>query len=137
MLVQVHAVEFTFFRDTEQCPGCVHRIHHRQTTKVAMTTALSDRLGNEYLRSTTVEQALNRSVSCRAVRPGAPNLPKQTESQRERSPDAAKAVHRDRADGIVNAQPLSSSTPSTTSDAGRASQQRNRAGRALPTATDR
>ena len=66
----------------------------------------ADDLRHQHLRAAAVEQALQRSRVVGGERPGCAELAGSEQTQRQRSPDAADAVNRNRADRIVDAQLL-------------------------------
>ena len=77
------------------------------TPKVASGDAsAADDLGLEHLQSAAVEQPVSGRGIVRRDRSGRAVLAAGKQAERQRSPDAAKAVNWHRADGIVNAQPF-------------------------------
>src|SRR6266852_7135146 len=124
MLVQIESIEFAFFGHAQQSGG-IDRVHDRQGDPEGSQgdACASDCLGDEHLRSTAVEKAFQRG---RVVGTGwarYPVLAAGEQSKRERSPDAANAMHRDRADGIVNSQPLQQLDPENHDPSSYASQE--------------
>ena len=105
MLVQIEAFQLTFLRDAKHA-NRVQAIHHDQRNTECRETGngASNELSGKQLRATAVEETLERSrivgteVARGAVFAGS------EQAERKRSPDAAHAVHRNRADRIVDAE---------------------------------
>ena len=75
------------------------------TAKVATVMhALPMNLGRQHLRAAAVEQSLQRSGVVGSNWPGRAVLAAGKQAERQRAPDAADAVDRNRADRIVDAQ---------------------------------
>ena len=134
MLVQIETVLLALSRYAQQtrCIHCQHQ-HHRDSKSSQSNHRAADSLSNQYLCTAAVEQASQRSrvIGSDGTSRSISSAGKQ--AQRERSPDAADAVNRNRADRIVNAQ-LFQQVDAEHDDHASDDAEKNRARRANPVA---
>ena len=109
VFVKIEPKEFAFFRNTQR-PGEIHQIHqqHRDRERRGYDDRAANELSLQQGDSAAVKHPCQRCEIIRTGRSRSAVLAAGEEAEGKRSPDAAQAVHRNRANWIVDAQLLKS-----------------------------
>ena len=130
MLVEIHSVEFGFCRQPQHAHGVDGQHHHHGRREGCQGDGRApDGLCRQQRGAAAVEQSLQCNRIIGAGRAGSAELAGRKQTQRERSPDSADAVNRNRADRVVNAQPFQQVDAEDDDNSGDAAEQHRARGR--------
>lgn len=107
MLVEIEAVKFALLRNTKRA-GQIHNVHqqHRRAERSRGYDGATDELRFQEREPSVVEEAREWSGIVRPSGTRCPELTRREQAEGKRSPYAAQAMYRYRADWIIDAQPL-------------------------------